>query len=68
MAICLHGQVAGALVIFEVQRSAKSEARKEEKRREELEVICDDPNYILPSYVGFHSHIELCPLYFQMFP
>ncbi|KAI6703696.1 hypothetical protein NL676_012832 [Syzygium grande] len=31
--------VAGALVIFEVQRSAKSEARKEEKRREELEAM-----------------------------
>ncbi|KAK3433054.1 OPA3-like protein [Eucalyptus grandis] len=31
--------VAGAVVIFEVQRSAKSEARKEEKRREELEAM-----------------------------
>ncbi|XP_030528849.1 OPA3-like protein [Rhodamnia argentea] len=31
--------VAGALVIFEVHRSAKSEARKEEKRREELEAM-----------------------------
>ncbi|XP_012091685.1 OPA3-like protein isoform X2 [Jatropha curcas] len=29
--------VAGAVVIFEVQRSAKSEARKEETRRRELE-------------------------------
>ncbi|XP_048230252.1 OPA3-like protein isoform X2 [Ricinus communis] len=29
--------VAGAVVIFEVQRSAKSEARKEEKRLQELE-------------------------------
>ncbi|KAF2303261.1 hypothetical protein GH714_016112 [Hevea brasiliensis] len=29
--------VAGAVVIFEVQRSAKSEARKEEMRRQELE-------------------------------
>ncbi|KAL3753791.1 hypothetical protein ACJRO7_001089 [Eucalyptus globulus] len=28
-----------AVVIFEVQRSAKSEARKEEKRREELEAM-----------------------------
>ncbi|KAJ4840400.1 hypothetical protein Tsubulata_002058 [Turnera subulata] len=29
--------VAGAVVIFEVQRSAKSEARKEETRKKELE-------------------------------
>ncbi|KAF3339905.1 OPA3-like protein [Carex littledalei] len=32
-------QVAGGLVIFEVQRSARSEARKEEKRRQEIEEI-----------------------------
>lgn len=32
-------KVAGAAVIFEVQRSAKSEARKEEMRRQEIEVI-----------------------------
>ncbi|MED6157203.1 hypothetical protein PIB30_021196 [Stylosanthes scabra] len=31
--------VAGAAVIFEVQRSARSEARKEELRRQELEAI-----------------------------
>ncbi|CAK7350500.1 unnamed protein product [Dovyalis caffra] len=31
--------VAGAVVIFEVQRSAKSEARKEEMRRQELEAM-----------------------------
>lgn len=31
-------QVAGAAVIFEVQRSSRSEARKEEVRRLELEV------------------------------
>ncbi|KAF5191999.1 Optic atrophy 3 protein (OPA3) [Thalictrum thalictroides] len=31
--------VAGAAVIFEVQRSARSEARKEEVRRQELEAI-----------------------------
>lgn len=31
-------QVAGAAVIFEVQRSAKSEARKEEARAQELQV------------------------------
>ncbi|XP_064955763.1 OPA3-like protein isoform X2 [Musa acuminata AAA Group] len=29
--------VAGAAIIFEVQRSARSEARKEESRRQELE-------------------------------
>ncbi|RWR96396.1 OPA3-like protein [Cinnamomum micranthum f. kanehirae] len=31
--------VAGAAVIFEVQRSARSEARKEELRKQELEAI-----------------------------
>ncbi|KAI9121086.1 hypothetical protein K1719_008119 [Acacia pycnantha] len=31
--------VAGALLIFEVQRSARSEARKEERRQQELEVV-----------------------------
>ncbi|KAJ3695249.1 hypothetical protein LUZ60_000626 [Juncus effusus] len=31
--------VAGGLVIFEVQRSARSEARKEESRRQEIEGI-----------------------------
>lgn len=31
-------QVAGVALIFEVQRSARSEARKEEARRQELEV------------------------------
>lgn len=31
-------QVAGGLIIFEVQRSARSEARKEELRRQEIEV------------------------------
>uniref|UniRef100_A0A803LLP1 OPA3-like protein n=1 Tax=Chenopodium quinoa TaxID=63459 RepID=A0A803LLP1_CHEQI len=31
--------VAGAAVIFEVQRSAKSEAKKEEKRLQELEAL-----------------------------
>ncbi|KAJ3685095.1 hypothetical protein LUZ61_014259 [Rhynchospora tenuis] len=31
--------VAGGLVIFEVQRSARSEARKEENRRQEIEGI-----------------------------
>uniref|UniRef100_A0A0E0CJL6 OPA3-like protein n=1 Tax=Oryza meridionalis TaxID=40149 RepID=A0A0E0CJL6_9ORYZ len=32
-------QVAGAAVIFEVQRSARSEARKEEARRNEVEAL-----------------------------
>ncbi|URD93085.1 Optic atrophy 3 protein (OPA3) [Musa troglodytarum] len=31
--------VAGAAIIFEVQRSARSEARKEESRRQELEAM-----------------------------
>lgn len=31
--------VAGAAVIFEVQRSARSEARKEEARKNEIEAI-----------------------------
>ncbi|KAJ6966497.1 hypothetical protein NC652_004143 [Populus alba x Populus x berolinensis] len=34
-----HYQVAGAAVIFEVQRSSRSEARKEEKRRQEIEAL-----------------------------
>ncbi|KAJ6763951.1 OPTIC ATROPHY 3 PROTEIN OPA3 [Salix purpurea] len=34
--ICL---VAGAAVIFEVQRSSRSEARKEEKQRQEIEAM-----------------------------
>lgn len=34
-------QVAGAALIFEVQRSSRSEARKEELRRQELEVSID---------------------------
>lgn len=34
----LNIQVAGVALIFEVQRSARSEARKEEARRQELEV------------------------------
>ncbi|XWS15793.1 hypothetical protein CRYUN_Cryun34aG0032200 [Craigia yunnanensis] len=33
------GLVAGALLIFEVQRSSRSEAKKEEVRRKELEAI-----------------------------
>ncbi|KAL3715046.1 hypothetical protein ACJRO7_006872 [Eucalyptus globulus] len=32
-------QVAGAALIFEVQRSSRSEARKEELRRQELEAM-----------------------------
>ncbi|CAI9088734.1 OLC1v1023155C1 [Oldenlandia corymbosa var. corymbosa] len=31
--------VAGLAIIFEVQRNSRSEARKEEKRRQELEVL-----------------------------
>ncbi|KAF7803381.1 OPA3-like protein [Senna tora] len=31
--------VAGVLLIFEVQRSARSEARKEERRKQELEAV-----------------------------
>ncbi|CAN0853262.1 OPA3-like protein [Linum grandiflorum] len=35
--------VAGAVVVFEVQRSAKSEARKEAARKQDLEVLsCPD--------------------------
>ncbi|WOL11010.1 OPA3-like protein isoform X2 [Canna indica] len=37
--IFLFSVVAGAAVIFEVQRSARSEARREELRRQELERI-----------------------------
>ncbi|CAI8617409.1 unnamed protein product [Vicia faba] len=41
-AICGSGikfKVAGAAVIFEVQRSSRSEARKEEQRRREIQAI-----------------------------
>jgi len=34
----LYVQVGGAVVVFEVQRSSRSEARKEEARKQELEV------------------------------
>jgi hypothetical protein len=43
-------KVAGGLVIFEVQRSARSEARKEEKRRQEIEVIVSNLLNILQLY------------------
>lgn len=39
MCVCIYIQVAGAAVIFEVQRSAKAEARKEELRKQQLEVM-----------------------------
>lgn len=32
-------QVAGAVVVFEVQRSSRAEAKKEELRRQEMEVV-----------------------------
>lgn len=35
----LSRQVGGGVVIYEVQRSARSEARKEEARKQELEVL-----------------------------
>ncbi|XP_059284205.1 uncharacterized protein LOC132037674 [Lycium ferocissimum] len=35
----LFNQVAGVAVIFEVQRSSRSEARKEEVRKQELEAM-----------------------------
>ncbi|XP_030549349.2 OPA3-like protein isoform X3 [Rhodamnia argentea] len=37
--------VAGAALIFEVQRSSRSEARKEESRRQELEQISKQDSY-----------------------
>jgi hypothetical protein len=37
-------QVGGAVVIYEVQRNASSEARKEEARRQELEVAFEAPS------------------------
>lgn len=39
LCVCMCIQVAGAAVIFEVQRSAKAEARKEELRKQQLEVM-----------------------------
>ncbi|KAK7342339.1 hypothetical protein VNO80_25288 [Phaseolus coccineus] len=35
----VRGLVAGAAVIFEVQRSSRSEARKEEVHRQEIQVV-----------------------------
>ncbi|KAH0915963.1 hypothetical protein HID58_030409 [Brassica napus] len=35
----LYEQVGGGVVIFEVQRSSRSEARKEEARKQELEEL-----------------------------
>lgn len=35
---CMSTQVAGIALIYEVHRNARSEARKEERRKQELEV------------------------------
>lgn len=47
--MCMCVQVAGAAVIFEVQRSSRSEARKEELRKQQLEVMwpCSDSSFQL---------------------
>ncbi|XP_058095766.1 OPA3-like protein [Magnolia sinica] len=47
--------VAGVLVIFEVQRSARSEARKEELRKQELEAM-RQKNEDLAREVDFLKH------------
>ena len=44
-------QVAGAAIIYEVQRSARSEARKEEVRKQEMEVRWQPPTILLETLV-----------------
>lgn len=43
-----YEQVGGGVVIFEVQRSSRSEARKEEARKQELEVHFFGSFFFLP--------------------
>ncbi|GMJ11427.1 hypothetical protein like AT1G28510 [Hibiscus trionum] len=38
--------VAGAAIIYEVQRSAKAEARKEQQRRQEIEALAQKNRYL----------------------
>ncbi|KAJ6966495.1 hypothetical protein NC652_004143 [Populus alba x Populus x berolinensis] len=45
-------QVAGAAVIFEVQRSSRSEARKEEKRRQEIEAMMQRDEELAKKHSG----------------
>jgi len=44
-------QFAGAAIIYEVQRSARSEARKEEVRKQEMEVRWQPPTILLETLV-----------------
>jgi len=50
--------VAGAAVIFEVQRSARSEARKEEARKNEIEVIALSPRFVYCLFLQMFQLIE----------
>jgi hypothetical protein len=56
-------QVAGAAIIYEVQRSARSEARKEEARRLEIEVRQLPPTILLESFVQFFNENITLPGY-----
>ncbi|XP_022925545.1 OPA3-like protein [Cucurbita moschata] len=52
--------VAGAIVIFEVQRSARSEARKEEVRRHEMEALRQrDESLLAEMELLKHKLVEL---------
>ncbi|KAK9714641.1 hypothetical protein RND81_06G108800 [Saponaria officinalis] len=52
--------VAGAAVVFEVQRSAKSEAKKEEKRKQELETLRQRDEALLKEVEDLkHKIVEL---------
>ncbi|KAI3680759.1 hypothetical protein L6452_35535 [Arctium lappa] len=52
--------VAGAVVIFEVQRSARSEAKKEETRKKEIEVMRQrDENLAKQMELLEHKLVEL---------
>lgn len=57
--------MAGAAVIFEVQRSSRSEARKEELRKQELEVHIDIHNNDLLVPEKFTTSLSLHPIFFM---
>ncbi|KAF8409172.1 hypothetical protein HHK36_005246 [Tetracentron sinense] len=54
--------VAGAAVIFEVQRSSRSEARKEEIRRQELEDDLAEVEELMQAQCSHQLSIPICNL------
>ncbi|RZS15761.1 hypothetical protein BHM03_00047639 [Ensete ventricosum] len=58
-------RVAGVALIFEVQRSARSEARKEEIRRQEIEVINAALQRYYLSKIAFCFLTEACFLFLK---